>query len=285
MAEQAPDIDKIKSDMRGGWNDSSVGWRKWWRIFEKAAQPVSDRLVTLAKIGPGSRVLDLATGIGEPALTAARAVAPNGVVIATDLSPGMLEGARERAAAAGIHNVVFREADAETIEIPERDFDAALSRWGLMFLPNLPGALRRVRELLVNGGRFAVSVWDKEENVPMMHLATDAARRLANIAPPPPGALGPCRLADNAALGQLFREAGFADFHIEPFTVTFEFESPEQFALFRSDTATPFRRMMESLEPALRKKIMDAIVDEVRSKVGDGPFRLDNGCFCAVAHR
>lgn len=284
MAEQVQNNDKIKSDMRGSWNDSSTGWRKWWRIFEKAAQPVSDRIVALAQIGPGSRVLDIATGIGEPALTAARTVAPNGIVIATDLSRGMLEGARERAETAGIRNVIFREADAETLQIPERDFDAVLARWGLMFLPNLPGALGRVRELLVGGGRFAVSVWNKEETVPMMHLATDTARRLANIPPPPPGALGPHRLADTAALGQTFREAGFKDFHVEPITVTFEFESPEQFAQFRAETSSPFRRMMDGLDPEMRKRIQDAIIDEVRSKCGSGSFRLDNGCFCAVAH-
>jgi len=284
MAEQGQDNDKIKRDMRGSWNDSSTGWRKWWRIFEKAAQPVSDRMIALAEIGPGSRVLDIATGIGEPALTAARKVAPNGIVIATDIARGMLEGARERAEAEGIRNVIFREADAETLQIPERDFDAVLARWGLMFLPNLPGALCRVRELLVDGGRFAVAVWDKEETVPMMHLASDTARRLANLPPPPPGALSPCRLADTAGLGQTFREAGFKDYHVEPITVTFEFESPEQFALFRSETSAPFRRMMDGLDPAMRQRITDAIVAEVRGKFGDGSFRLDNGCFCAVAH-
>jgi ubiquinone/menaquinone biosynthesis C-methylase UbiE len=285
MAQQAQDTEKIKHQMRGSWNDSSTGWRKWWRIFEKAAQPVSDRMVELAQIGPGSRVLELATGIGEPAMTAARKVAPGGIVVATDLSPGMLEGARERANAAGIKNIIFREADAEKLEIPERDFDAALCRWGLMFMPNLEGALRRVRELLVDGGRFAISVWDKEENVPIMHIASDVARKLANLPPPPPGALDPCRLSDIAALGRTFEQAGFKDFYSEQMTIVYEFESPEQFATFRSDTAAPFRRMMEGLDVDLRERIMKAIIEEVRRQCGSGAFKLDNSCFCAVARR
>ncbi len=72
------------------------------------AQKVSDRLVELAKIKAGDRVLDIATGTGEPAITAARKVGPNGRVIGTDHSPGMLEVARRRAASLGLTNVEYR---------------------------------------------------------------------------------------------------------------------------------------------------------------------------------
>jgi ubiquinone/menaquinone biosynthesis C-methylase UbiE len=80
--------------------------------------PLSERLLELAEVGPGDRVLDIATGIGEPAVTTARRVGPEGRVLATDIAPGMLEIGRERAAELGLDNVEFWEADAEALELP-----------------------------------------------------------------------------------------------------------------------------------------------------------------------
>jgi tRNA A58 N-methylase Trm61 len=71
-------------------NVAASGWARWWEVWERAAQPVSDRLVELAGITAGHSVLDLATGLGEPAITAARRVGPRGRIIATDCSPDML---------------------------------------------------------------------------------------------------------------------------------------------------------------------------------------------------
>lgn len=122
-------------------------------------QAGSDLLVELARIGPGHTVLDVATGIGEPAVTAAYKVGPTGTVIATDQATLMLAVARERVAALGLTNVEFREIDAEALDFQEPRFDAVLSRWGLMFLPNLTGALANMRRLLKPGGRLARAVW------------------------------------------------------------------------------------------------------------------------------
>jgi ubiquinone/menaquinone biosynthesis C-methylase UbiE len=87
----------------------------------------------------------IATGIGEPAVTAAIRVMPNGKVVATDISPQMLAIARTRAKSLGLDNMMeFIESDGEKLELPEPSiskFDAVLSRFGLMFLPNLPAAL------------------------------------------------------------------------------------------------------------------------------------------------
>ena len=98
MSTPAFDPRQYKALQRHQWGVSASGWKQHWSIWERAAQHVNERLVDLAHIDVGHRVLDVATGLGEPALTAARRVGPTGAVVATDLSPQMLALARERPA-------------------------------------------------------------------------------------------------------------------------------------------------------------------------------------------
>jgi ubiquinone/menaquinone biosynthesis C-methylase UbiE len=104
--------------------------------FVPQLQPVSERMVELADIQPGQRVLDVATGSGEPAVTAAYRVGPSDHVIATDLSSQMIALGRERVAERGLYNIDFREMDAETLDLPEKSFEIAFCRLGLMYLPD-----------------------------------------------------------------------------------------------------------------------------------------------------
>jgi enediyne biosynthesis protein CalE5 len=127
------DSKQFKEAQRKSWDSVAIGWQKWWETFEKGAQNLSNHLVDLAKINSGSKVLDMATGIGEPAITAAKKVGSgNGHVLATDISPQMLSIARQRAASLGLQDAIeFKEGDAETISLPNSAFDAVLCRWGL----------------------------------------------------------------------------------------------------------------------------------------------------------
>jgi ubiquinone/menaquinone biosynthesis C-methylase UbiE len=86
----ALDSKQYKEVERPNWNSVAAAWQRWWKTIERGTQAVSRRLVELAEIKPGSEVLDIATGIGEPALTVARQVGKSGHVLATDISPQML---------------------------------------------------------------------------------------------------------------------------------------------------------------------------------------------------
>ena len=79
------DPDKFKANQRQSWDSVADGWQKWWKTFENGAQQVSDRLIELAGIRPGHRVLDIATGIGEPAISAEKIVGKDEHVTATDI--------------------------------------------------------------------------------------------------------------------------------------------------------------------------------------------------------
>ncbi|HYL60027.1 MAG TPA: methyltransferase domain-containing protein [Candidatus Acidoferrales bacterium] len=279
------DRDRVRREQREFWNSAAPGWKVMWASMDRAAQHVSDRLVELARVKPGDRVLDIATGSGEPAITAARKVGPTGRVVATDQSSAMLELARERSSTLGLRNLKFLETDAESLAVEERDFDAALCRWGLMFVPDLDPVARRVAQLLVAGGTFATSVWGPPEKVPLISTADERVRALANLPAPPPDAPSPTKLADTRPLERALANAGFKDIHVEPINVVFEFKSPAAFTELRRQMSTQFRAMLAKQPAELQRKILDAVTDAAQ-KYADksGKVRMDNQAICIAAH-
>jgi ubiquinone/menaquinone biosynthesis C-methylase UbiE len=124
------DSKKFKEVERQNWDRVAAGWQKWWTAIERGAEQVNKRLIEIAMIKSGSRVLDVATGIGEPAITAANQLGNDGYVLAVDISPKMLGIAKQRAISLGFQDVIeFKEGDIETIELPSSRFDAVLCRW------------------------------------------------------------------------------------------------------------------------------------------------------------
>src|ERR671918_1207167 len=279
---QSSNSDEFKAQQRQMWDNAAAGWQTWWETIERGAQKVSDKIVQLAEIKPGDRVLDIATGIGEPAVTAARRVKPNGKVIATDISPQMLAIARTRAKSFGLDDIIeFREADGEKLDLPDsstaRKFDAILSRWGLMFFPNLPTALVRLKEMLVTSGRLSAAVWSAPSKVPLLDLAFATVRKQINAPAPPPGTPGPFALADVEALKQVFSQAGFKDIKVETVQITFAFDSPESYTKHIQQTATRAHEMMANQTEEVKKRAWNSITEAAWQYADShGRVNLDN---------
>ena len=107
---------KYKESERQNWDSVANNWQKWWKTIEIGAGKVSRRLIELAEIKPGSRVLDIATGVGEPAITAANQIGNNGHILAIDISPQMLSVTKQKAISLGLQNVIeFKEGDTEQL--------------------------------------------------------------------------------------------------------------------------------------------------------------------------
>jgi ubiquinone/menaquinone biosynthesis C-methylase UbiE len=279
--------EEFKAQQRLLWDNAAAGWQTWWETIERGAQKVSDKLVELAEIKPGDKVLDIATGIGEPAVTAAKKVMPNGKVLAIDISPKMLAIAKTRAKSLGFDSVMeFRESDGEKLEDllePRARFDAILSRWGLMFFPNLQGALCTIKQMLVTNGRLSAAVWSAPLKVPLLDLAFSAARKQINAAAPPPGAPGPFALADLEALKRLFSQAGFKDIKTDTFQITFEFDSPESYTRLHQQTATRIHAMLANYSEDVKKRAWNSITDAVWQYADShGRVNLDNEVICIV---
>jgi SAM-dependent methyltransferase len=283
MSDQNPDDSKIKGQQKAAWDDSAEGWKRWWPTFEHAAQLVNDRLVELAAVRAGARVLDIATGSGEPALTAARAAGQSGHVVAVDMSPGMLAIARERLQAAGLTNVELVESDAESLSLAPESFDAVVCRWGLMFMPDLDGLMRGLHRALKPDGRFATAVWSVADKVPICGIARDSIRQITGITPPP-NAPDPTKLADTSILEGALSRAGFRDVTIERLIVTFEFPSPDAFADFRGHIGGT-RAMLAKMPAEVARRVRDAVVTSAREyTVAGGAVRLSNETICVGAH-
>ena len=284
MTDKSRPSSELKQQQRLDWDSAAAGWKQWWSVFERAAQHVSDRLVDLAQVRSGARVVDLATGIGEPAITAARRVGGAGRVVAIDQSPGMLAVARERAAALGLSNLEFRVGDIEALEAEEHGFDCGICRWGLMFVPDLDAAARGIRRALKPGARFTTAVWSTPDKVPMISLGGDAMRAIAGLPPRQPGALDPFRLADVSILTRALEGAGFAEVHSEPIEVAFEFASTDEFTRFRVAVSSPLRAVLERCTPAMREQIVRATAEAASPyRRADGSLRLSNLSLCVAA--
>jgi ubiquinone/menaquinone biosynthesis C-methylase UbiE len=278
--------DEFKVQQRQMWDNAAAGWQAWWETIKRGGQKVSDKIVQLAEIKSGDRVLDIATGIGEPAVTAARKVMPNGRVVATDISPQMLAIARTRAKSLGLDGIMeFRESDGEKLDwLDSRaKFDAIISRWGLMFFPNLPAALVRIRQMLVTNGRLSVAVWSTPSKVPLIDLAFASVLKQINAAAPPPGTPGPFALADIETLKQLFSQAGFKDIKVETFQITFEFESPESYTKHIQQTATRIHEMLANQTAEVKKHVWNSITEAVWQYADShGRVNLDNEVICII---
>ncbi len=278
--------DEFKAQQREMWDNAAAGWQTWWETIERGAQKVSNKLVELAEIKPGDRVLDIATGIGEPAVTAARKVMPNGKVVAIDISPQMLEVARTRAKSLGLDDIIeIRESDGEKIDLTDSTakFDAILSRWGLMFFPNLSAALVKIRDILVTNGKLSAAVWSASSKVPWLDLAFTTVRKTIDAPAPPPATPGPFALADIESLKESFSQAGFKDIKINTFQITFEFDSPESYTKLHQATATRIHAMLANQTEEVKSRVWNSITEAVWQYADShGRVNLDNEVICIV---
>jgi SAM-dependent methyltransferase len=269
---------QYKVSIRTEWRATAAGWRAWVDVLEAAdgGQAVSRALVQRAGIGPGDAVLDVAAGYGEPGLTAARAIAPGGQVVCTDISAEMLAIGRERAAAAGLDNLEFLQGDAEELAFEEASFDAVLSRQGLQFLPDITGVLARLRSFLKPGGRLAAAVWGPPETV-QFAMPVPVIRAELGLPPPPAGIPGPFALADADQLVGLVEAAGFTDVATGTVTAIYQPGSPELATRWLRDVAPPITALVDPQPPEVQERVWAKVTQAwARFTIADGRVRLEN---------
>jgi len=269
---------RYKANIRTEWRDAAPGWRAWFEVLEAedGGRAVSRTLVGLARIGPGDAVLDVAAGYGEPGLTAARAVAPGGHVVCTDISAAMLAFGRERAAAEGLDNLQFLECDAEELAFEEASFDAVLSRQGLQYLPDVAGVLARLRSFLKPRGRLAVAVWGPPATV-QFAAPVPVIRAELRLPPPPAGIPGPFALGDADVLAELVEAAGFTDVTTGTVTAIYQTGSPELATRWLRAVAPPITSLVDPQPPEVQERVWAKVTQAwAPYTTADGRICLEN---------
>jgi enediyne biosynthesis protein CalE5 len=253
----------------------------------------------LARIECEHKVLDLACGYGEPAVTAALKIHPSGSVFGIDISEGLLSIAKKRASAYGLTNIRFEQENIEKIELPKSYFDSALCRWGLMFFHDIESTMKRVYECLVSGGRFAVAVWGPPEKVPMLSIPFQATMRVirgtgAGYASDTHCSLthsnrsGPFGLSDEQSLRAAFQTAGFKEVRVEFVPLIIKLNSAKEFAEEILELSAPLNQMLMKINSDAERlitmsKVTYAIAEAAARYAGNNSnIVLENQVLLAV---
>jgi ubiquinone/menaquinone biosynthesis C-methylase UbiE len=190
------------------WTGSAPYWEKHRDAIRQMFAPVTQALVADGQIGTGHVVLDIATGPGEPALSVAGLVGPNGKVFAIDPIPEMVAAARRAAGLLELRNVQFDVAFADQLPYPADRFDAVISRFGVMFFPSPRDGVREMLRVLKPGGKLALAVWHFAENNPFHYSLSRVIDRYVESPPLAPDALDAFRFAIPGKLRAILSEAG-----------------------------------------------------------------------------
>lgn len=199
------DQDTAKTAQRC-WSATVDCWRAYDEMEARLTRPVSERMLDLAGVASGMRVLDVACGRGEPAISAAHRVGAGGRVVGVDLVEGMLELARAPASAEGLTNIELLVADAQALQRFEPPFDVCTVRWGLMYMQEPERALEAIARTLKPGGALVIASWSEP------HFALLPRRTLArfrDVPPPPPQTPSVFRHAAPDSLDLALERAGF----------------------------------------------------------------------------
>jgi len=255
------DSQQIIEDQRQDWNRVAGAWEKWDRLFEEQAGYLNHRLVADARLRQGHAVLDVGSGTGYPAILAAQTVGASGSVTGIDLAGDMLAVAQRKAKRLGLLNVTFRTGDATTLPFETASFDAVISRFCLMFLPDVPKASTEIARVLKPNRWFAVMVWTSPERNPRIGLSMAAMKQVFDLPPPDPTAPGIFRLAKPGELAGMLQEAGLVDITEQEFLAEWSYESPEHYYSTMMEIAAPVQNLMAGCSDSQRQEVKRLILE------------------------
>ena len=198
---------------------------------------------------PGDTLLELAAGLGDTGLMAARLVGEAGRVIITDFAPEMVAAARRRAEESGVQNAEFRVLDAERMDLETGSVDGVLCRWAYMQMIDPAKAFAETRRVLRPGSRLAFSVWAARERNPTLSLAGNVLVELGHTLPPEPQEPSAFFMANPGRIRELVVWAGFAEPEIEEVSFRWRFATQDTYWRYLTETAASVTPVLRSLPP------------------------------------
>lgn len=265
------DAGKFKDATRALWDTHAEGWNGSAAKIRQWLRAATDAMIEMAAIKPGMRVLDVAAGAGDQTLDIARRVGLAGHVLATDLSPRIIEFARENARRAGLSNIETVVADGENLEFAA-NFDAVVCRLGLMFFPNPEKGLLAMFRALRPGGRACTMQFSTPDKNPCVGILVSTAFKYAGIPPRDPYQPGGLLSLGKPGLSdELFRKAGFSQVATTKVTAPFLLPSVKDYLSFVRTSASPILQILAPLNEAARNAAWTEIEDRLSA------FNAPNG--------
>jgi len=247
------DAETFKAAIRDQWDKHAKGWNDHGAQIGEWLRESTAAMLSMAEVGTGGHVLDVAAGSGDQTLEIARRVGPTGSVLATDLSPAILEFAQTNARLAGYDNVRTQVADGENLCLGEAGFDAAICRLGLMFFLDPGKGLEEMFRALKPGGRACTMVFSAPDQNPCVSILLSTALRHAGLPPRDPYQPGGLlSLGKPGLTDALFRQAGFSQVASTKMMAPFKLPSVDHYIDFIRTSASPILQILARLDDAAR---------------------------------
>lgn len=263
----------FKNTTRAQWENAAEAWHRWGPTIESWLGAATETMLDDAGVTTGSRVLDVAAGAGGQTLVAAHRVGPTGEVLATDISPAILECARQAAKDAGVSNVKTLVADGEDLsDVEENGYDAAISRVGLIYFPDQQAALAGMRRALRPGGRVSAVVYSTADRNAFFSIPVGIIRRRAELPPPAPGQPGPFSLGSPGVAEEVFAKAGLTEVTVTPVPSPVRMRSAAECVQFERESFGALHQMLSGVDESEREDVWSEITEQLAQFEGPDGF-------------
>lgn len=269
------DIQEIRDKQKASWNRFSSGWKKWNKELLQHMQPATDGIIEFLQPNGNQKILDIASGAGEPAFSIAKKL-NGGEVILTDLADDMLSIARENAQATGIKNVSFRACDVCELPFAENSFDHVSCRMGFMFFPDLHIAAKEINRVLKPGGRFATTVWSTPDKNFWITIISDVIRKNLQLPDTTPSQEKPgiFRCAEQGFMQTVLAQAGFKNIHVKEINCLLHCGTAERYWQMMTEIAAPVVGVLNKIDDIMKEKIKQEVISLLNAKYPEGNITL-----------
>lgn len=259
------------------WNEMAKSFDRWLPFI----QPVADRLLSLADISDGQKVLDVASGTGEPSLTIARRFGNRISLTGVDGAEAMVAAANEKVRLERLQGVSFQQMKAERLSFPSGSFDRVISRFGVMLFDDPLAGLQEMRRVLKEDGKMAIAVWGEFPKMESLYHTWEALMKRL----PEEERLPTPKMADLGSPGKLealLLESGFKNHTVTPFPLFYRFENFESYWKISTE-AGALKEPLDRLSPAEQKRLKEEVMEKTAAYRKEGEIQFRNDVLLATA--